>query len=402
MTDRIWRWRAGLVVAFLLIAISTLEPSVACAVTQRVDTEDTLQKSRQLVEQLGSGSFIKRKRAMDELVRMGLPALQALEEGEKHQNREIRYRCKRVLLSVREVDLQRRLILFLRDPNGDKYKLPGWTAYKGVAGDNAESKHLFVAMQKADAELMLALEGKGLGLAELIQEGLLPVTRRSPSGESALDIGHAAAILFAVGDARVPVTQKLASSVYRLAVDPAARKVLSTDEGSANTLRRLLSRWMKRQKDTDPYPSLLVSMQYEIEEALIFATRVLKGPNRGSSAQQMALLSIHRWGDASHIKLVSGYLNNQTALSVTPRNGGPRVKIQLRDVALATLITLEKEDHRQFGFPHFLRDSNGMFHLSSIHFESDEARRTAFQRWDAFRKKKDPEDDDKQSGKNGQ
>ncbi|MCP3693955.1 MAG: hypothetical protein GY917_17255, partial [Planctomycetaceae bacterium] len=116
---------------------------------------------------------------MNDLVKIGLPALAALEAGVDSPNREISYRCQRVLIVVRDLDLQRRLVLFLRDANPAKYKLPGWTRFERWVGNSAESRQVFVAMQKADAALMLAIAGNGRGLSELTRSRLLSVQRRS-------------------------------------------------------------------------------------------------------------------------------------------------------------------------------------------------------------------------------
>ncbi|MFP6617794.1 MAG: hypothetical protein VB877_00495, partial [Pirellulaceae bacterium] len=192
----------------LLLAAIVTGPMVG-----RSDVADEQMRARSLVQELGNGSFVTRKRAMNNLVKMGLPALAALEAGATSSNREISYRCQRVLIVVRDLDLQRRLVLFLRDDDPAKYKLPGWTQFERWVGNSPESRQVFVAMQKADAPLMLEMAGKGRGLPEMTRSRLLSVQRRSRQpGE--LGIGITSAILFAVADERVPITQELASRVY--------------------------------------------------------------------------------------------------------------------------------------------------------------------------------------------
>ena len=348
----------------------------------RADVAEEQMRARSLVQELGNGSFVIRKRAMNDLVKIGLPALAALEAGVDSPNREISYRCQRVLIVVRDLDLQRRLVLFLRDANPAKYKLPGWSRFESWVGNSAESRQVFVAMQKADAALMLEIAGNGRGLSELTRSRLLSVQRRSREPGD-LGIGVTSAILFAVADERVPITQEVASRVYGLAIDTRVRGLIGGDDGAARTMRVLLARCLRRQEKTDPYPALLVSMQYELEEALVFATRVLAAGKRSANARKMALLAINRFGNAAHAAQVQPLLEDKSILS-SP-GGEQRVKVQVRDIALATLLTLAKLDHKTHGFPHVRIDQLKRFDVSSLEFASDGDRQAALDKWEKIK-----------------
>jgi hypothetical protein len=361
-----------------LSVVLLLAAIVTAPLMSRADVADDEMRARSLVQELGNGSFVTRKRAMNNLVKMGLPALAALEVGAASPNREISYRCQRVLIVVRDLDLQRRLVLFLRDDEPAKYKLPGWTQFESWVGNSAESRQVFVAMQKADAPLMLEMSGKGRGLPEMTRSRLLSVQRRSrePGG---LGIGITSAILFAAADERVPITQDVASRVYRLAIDTRVRGMIGGDDGAGKIMRALLVRCLRRQKNTDPYPALLVSMQYEFKEALTFGKRVLTAGQRSASARKMALLAINRFGNAEDIAKVEPLLEDKSVVSVPGRKQG--TKLQVRDIALATLLTLAKLDHKTHGFPHVRLDQLQRFDVSSLEFASDGDRQAALDRW---------------------
>ncbi|MEO2022149.1 MAG: hypothetical protein ABGX05_10000, partial [Pirellulaceae bacterium] len=358
----------------LLLAAIVTGPMVG-----RGDVADDRMRAKSLVQELGNGSFVTRKRAMNNLVKMGLPALAALEAGATSPNREISYRCQRVLIVVRDLDLQRRLVLFLRDDDTAKYKLPGWTQFEGWVGNSPETRQVFVAMQKADAPLMLEMSGKGSGLPEMIRSRLLSVQRRGRLHPGELGIGMTSAILFAVADERVPITQELASRVYGMAIDTRVRGLLGGDDGAARTMRVLLARGLRRQQDTDPYPALMVSMQYELKEALTFAKRVLAVGKRSANARKMALLGINRFGNAEDIARVEPLLEDKSVVPLPGRK--QEVKLQVRDIALATLLTLAKLDHKTHGFAHVRLDQLHRFDVSSLQFASDGDRQAALDRW---------------------
>ena len=148
-------------------------------------------------------------------------------------------------------------------------------------------------------------------------------------------------------------------------------------------MRVLLARCLRRQEKTDPYPALLVSMQYELEEALMFATRVLAAGKRSANVRKMALLAINRFGNASHSAQVQPLLEDKSILS-SP-GGEQRVKIQVRDIALATLLTLAKLDHKTHGFPHVRIDQLERFDVSSLEFASEGDRQAALDKWEKLK-----------------
>jgi hypothetical protein len=168
-----------------------------------------------------------------------------------------------------------------------------------------------------------------------------------------------------------------------LAIDTRVRALIGGDDGAAKTMRVLLARCLRRQEKTDPYPALLVSMQYELEEALTFARRVLAAGKRSSNARKMALLAINRFGNAGHRAQVQPLLEDK---SILPSPGGEqRVKVQVRDIALATLLTLSKLDHKTHGFPHVRIDQLRRFDVSSLEFASDGDRQAALDQWEKLK-----------------
>ena len=374
----------------LTLALLVCNAALAPLVLDAVENDDTsvqerAEQAQKLVGQLGSRSFLKRKQAMNDLVRIGLPALTALEAGALSPSREISYRCERLLLVVRDLDLQRKLAAFLRDANPAKYDLPGWDLYGPEIGEGPESKVVFVEMQKADSELMQALTASGQELTGVLMRRLVAVARPTQTPGDPLTVGRTSAILFAAGDPRVPITQVMAAYVHRMVSNPGVRAAMTSDVGTADVMRKMLSRWLRRQRDTDPYVNLLVAAQFDLKESLGFALKVLEGAKKTGIARRVALLSVSRFGDNKHLDVVEPFFTDKSVVKLANSADGQRVSIQLRDIALATAISLAKKDHRKFGFPHIRFDSYGNFHLDSLQFASDEDRLSAHTQWMKFR-----------------
>jgi HEAT repeat protein len=111
-----------------------------------------------LVRQLGDPRFSVRKRAMEQLVELGVEAIAALEEGVQSNDREVSFRSRRALDVVREHDFQRRLRAFAAGQDAQEtYELPGWAMFRNEVGDGLEARRLFVEMQQAEPQLLQAL-----------------------------------------------------------------------------------------------------------------------------------------------------------------------------------------------------------------------------------------------------
>ena len=138
-----------------------------------------------LITELGSEEFTVRESATETLTRIGLPAFTALEAAATHSDREVRYRSQRILGLIREQDLKRRLEAFLsgKEAEGD-YPLPGWTRFKKTYGDEAQTRSLFVEMQRAEPDLLRALEEGPRPAADLVTQRWRKCRRRSGSAGS--------------------------------------------------------------------------------------------------------------------------------------------------------------------------------------------------------------------------
>src|SRR5262249_31947469 len=73
-------------------------------------------RARELVRRLGDESYRVREEAGKELLRLGLEARDALLQGAKDSDLEIRRRCRDLLPSILEADRQVRLDGLLADP----------------------------------------------------------------------------------------------------------------------------------------------------------------------------------------------------------------------------------------------------------------------------------------------
>jgi hypothetical protein len=339
---------AILVIATQLAAVLWMSLAAAAASAEEkpaptTPTAPAMKAVKALIAQLGSAEFAERKAASDKLQIMGLAVIVPLEEATTHPDREVRFRAERLLGSIKELDLQRRLEAFLSGKeDAGEYALPAWGKFKNLFGDDHTSRELFVEMQRADAELLAALEKNSRTAMEELairvqqQEQAL----RQQSGK--LSLGQVATMLFVAGDDEAPLPTQTAASVLGFCHQQSLRDAVTNDKFE-KIPRKLLAGVIRRSDDWAAYNAMMIAYQHNMEEGLIPAVKILNmQANRQPHMTQYALMTIAKLGDKSHLPLVESLLSDKAVLQSIQQNK-IRYEVQVRDAALATSVLLTKQ-----------------------------------------------------------
>jgi hypothetical protein len=330
-----------------------------------------------LVQMLGDEQFSTRERATSRLIEIGLTAKSALERGSQHPDREIRYRCLRILTIVAELDLQRRLDAFAAGRD-DEHGLPGWDQYRETLGGSAEARAMFVEMQKAEPDIMRAIESGPQAVGKTLALRCVQVQQMQNAARQPVALGTIAAMLFAVSDDKVDVRQESSSALANLCYQPEVQNAMN-DSSRRPIVRRLLGDWIKRGDSWAAFQNMSLAMRHDMKEGLVPAKRVLENAANQPYIRQNGILAIAKLGDSSDIPLLEGLLEDQ-ARCATQRIGDKTYETQLRDVALAAILLLEDKDPKDFGFDRIQRNDMNVFVTGTVGFASDELRQQALQK----------------------
>ena len=345
----------------------------------------------ELVRQLGDARFSVRKRATDELVQLGVAAVPALEEGVQSTDREVSFRCRHALDLVREFDFQRRLRAFAAGQDAqESYELPGWALFRKQVGDGLEARRLFVEMQQAEPRLLQAVDRAPERVVEALVDRVEEIQQTARGGQKpeAASLGTIATFLFISNQDRgetAGLTVQNLSAFYRQEGFAAAMQSGS----QRDVLRKMLATWIENARSWDGFHAMLLAMQYDIPEGLAPARRLLESdagdPNQ-SVYRGFALQTFARFGDESHIPIVEPFLEDASSYGGTLAiSDKAKYQTQIRDIALATLVHLAKQDPKKFGFNRLKTNSTQVFNTSSVSFEDDAKRSEAISMWHAFR-----------------
>ncbi len=379
------RLQASAVALGILI---TIGPAVTLAVqNQSALASFSGDNPAELVRQLGDRSFAVRRNATARLVALGVHSIGALQQGVQSKDREISFRSRFALKRVRENDFQRRLRAFATGQEmAESYQLPGWTRFAKEVGSDPGARALFVEMQRAEPELLEAVEQTPDKVGEILTLRIVNLQDAIVRGHQAnqLSLGTIASMLFVLNGQHVQLPAMLTQSVGSYFRYPSFRSAIQA--GSyRELLRGMLGSWIKRSEGWDAYHAMFLAMQYDLPIGLTPAKRILEGELGGQNQSYFlgyALLTFAKFGDSSHFPLIEPLLENKTPYGGTIAVAGKtKYRTQVRDIALATLVQLAKLDHKEFGFTRFRTNSTQVFNTSSIAFANDAEREIAIKKW---------------------
>jgi hypothetical protein len=340
-----------------------------------------------LIEALGSDDYTLREQASEELTRIGLPAYSELARAAGHPDREVRYRAQRILGVVRQHDMRRRLEAFLSGKAvDDDDSLPGWRRFKSTYGDDSAARNLFVEMQRADPELLHALEVGPRVAADLVTQRTVQYQQVIQFGGEELSLGEIAATLFVAAEKDVELPMQSLTTIFSQCFQPGFRDAVSTGTRRAIP-RQMLATLIEGSEDFAAYQAMNVAYQLNMPEGIVPALKILKreGADRQAHMAQYALMTVARLGDASHLPEIEKLLDD-TSLVTRMQENQTVYDVQLRDAALAATVLLSKAELSDFfDIPEAQRTLDPQmifFNARLIGFPSDEKRAAAFAKWE--------------------
>jgi hypothetical protein len=348
-------------------------------------TEDQPQQSAEsLVQLLGDENFATREQASSRLVQLGAIAVDALKKGTQHPDREIRYRCHRILTLVEEFDFQRRLDAFAA--GDDQHGLPGWQRYDQAFGDQPHARDLFLEMQKAEPDIMQSIDEGPQQASKMLALRCDGIQQQQTFSRNPVPLGSIVAMLFAASDEQVRVPQTTGSTLATLCYQPEVQNAMN-HAGRSPILRQLLGDWIRRNDTWAVFQNLSLAMRYEMKEGLVAARGLIENPGNQPYIRQNAILAIVKLGDRDDIPLLATLLEDESRCAIQ-RVQDKTYETQLRDVALAAILLMQGDEPKEYGFERMQLHNVNVFVTGTAGFDSDEKRQAALAK---FRESRDRE-----------
>jgi hypothetical protein len=356
-----------------------------------------------LVERLGDPSYEVRQGATEELAKLGSAALDALRDGLRHADPEVRRRCRWLLADALEADHQRRIDAFLADEaGGQEHNLPGWDRYRRIVGDSRAARELFRDMQHAEQGLLASAAAGPAAAAEALRLRLTQmqqVESKLPEGSRrhAASAATVAALLLVCSDRDLQLPDEVALNNYIVAVveqDEFRRLLREASEGRREAAQRLLGQWILQPGGQHTYyVKLALSIRYDIPEGLHLARGALRDKSLDhGETRALAVRAVGRLGGLPHADVLAGLLDDESVVhqgkvGVGDQRAGNTYHVEMRDFALRWLVELTGQDHADYGRPEAKREFEMVglnpyqWNFYVLRFENDREREAALQKW---------------------
>jgi hypothetical protein len=348
------------------------------------------------VAELGADDFTTRQAAADQLLGQGFAARNALLAVAEGPDPEIRAAARRLILLIDQSEFSRRLTEFAADVDGKRgATLPGWEQFSELVGHDSDARALFVEMHREEAPLLTQYFEPGpIGAApvnwdeRIIRLHNWQIFSRQRGNRPPL--GSYASMYFLASLPESQVSDMALHNLCRLAQQAPVNELLQSTRGQP-AMRRLVSAWLVNSPSRNEAvlnDQLTIMTAYELQDALPFAVGIARGDARyvlsNPHGRAEAALAVGKFGTEKDVATLEPLLVNKTELLPQPPplpGQGQAYSVQLRDVALATLLHLTDQDLKDYGFMRARRQPDKLFDVRSLGMESDERREAAAAQW---------------------
>jgi hypothetical protein len=383
-----FRWKSAMPGTRLPLSrglVLALTMSALIAAADDPPRDDSTRHAAQLVERLGDEAFNIREDAAAELRALGLAAKPALAEGLKSADPEVRWRCRRIMAQVLELDYQQRIEAFAADKLGTgDHDLPGWERFQATVGNDLPSRVLFLEILQAEPGLLTAIDRGPPVTGNLFALRVQQIQQMLYGPDQALrqqvQLGNLAAMFFVGTMPQIQITEQTGAYLYNFVHQPAFQQRLRP-EPEGEPLRQLLGVWIRERTGAlTAYQNLMLALRFELKAGLEPAIAILQDPAAKPHTRQYAILVVAKFGSKRHLPLLEPLLADDSPLAVRQVNGR-QVTTQLRDVALAGLVHLSGRKLNDFGFNRAQINPPFLYSISTLGFEEPQSREAALRKW---------------------
>jgi len=361
--------------------------------TQRSKPSDPA-KIETLVKQLRSPSFRARLQAEADCREAGVEMLPALVEALKSPDPELRRRAQLLIERIEDDELSESVDSFLAP--GSKTELPGWSivdelvddtpafrmAYAHVLQGNTQLVRALAHPQRISAEIQRELQNRNM--LGSIPQGVSPYETAAlllllihPEADYSSDVSETASRQVLAGVSQAEFAAEPHHS-------PPGATLGGGDVVIAQLLRALTTRWITLSQSGTSHDRLVAATRLELPESVVPALEMIQQKNSPTLLGH-AFVAVASYGGAEEMAVVETLLADHFELNSSRGIGDKKTSsTQIRDLALATLIEMTKQDPLTYGMGPFSRDEKNRLSGFPVGFEDEARRDAAFEKWNAW------------------
>ncbi|WP_145173000.1 hypothetical protein [Rubripirellula lacrimiformis] len=331
-------------------------------------TEDQIGELTRLTDDLASGEFARRERAVAALMSFGLGSVEPLRKiAADTSDAEVRLRINQVVRQLTHDDMHTRINDFLA---GKDVGFQGWDIFRSMLGDNGAIREIFVELTNDHPDVLASLEGSTRERVVALEKSIVAVQQRIFVQREFPTRGDTFALVLPTLDPKVPITPNY-ESVLLSTLQKEAASQIRADAQLSPAFKALLGRWMIRSTPTSRIDVLLMGMSWGVEDTLTLGITTLADSDDPETLAT-AMQAIAKFGIREHVVYVEPLLEDTRAASDEGFADGQRVRAQVCDVAIATIAVLMDVKLSDVGMPGVQKHPTYGFIRGDISFPVDD------------------------------
>jgi len=310
-----------------------------------------------------------------------LPAIPQLERASRSEDREIRQRSLMVLSVVQELDFLHRLKSFEQDADGENsYGLPGWQRFRNLVGNNTAARTLFVQMQKAERELLVAESQTVEDAGQILERRCQRLRLSIKIFRTRHELPPIAAALFVATNPDIPLDISTNSSLFILCQQLSFERGINSNV-HRSVLRNLLAAWILREDAVPARDLLTMALHYNIAQSLPRARLVAKQPEDFDLYDlRFAIMCLAKFGGIDDVARLEAHMGDKRVIS-RYANNNMTYTVEMRDLVLAALLKLTEKEPSAFGYGRLRFQEPLVFDSRTLGFVRDVSRQVAIAKW---------------------
>lgn len=355
-------------------------------------------RPEELVRLLGDESFRVREAAALELIRRGSSAVAALTAGLRDADPEISERSRQLLPQAASVERNEKLARLVKDPSAPPPRgLAGLDRFLKATGDSKEARQLYADMMALHHRTIEAAETDPKAAAEQFTQfgndaynrwQIAARTGRYSYDNMFSSPAEIAFFLFLSGDPRLrnhPPAAPDYSSILFNGIQ--ISKAISEKEGSV-VMRKLFLDWLENESQAHMQQrGFQLAAQAGLQEALPIALRLLEKKDQQNYAKAQVMIALIKLGGKEHVRILDKFLDDKQVIGSVNFGNGPKLTVQLRDVAMGVQIQLAGQKLSDYGFDNRFGGGGTSYIYYGFPDDDDKSRTEGHAKWKEWSKK---------------
>jgi hypothetical protein len=343
------------------------------AVAQDSSTADG-QQIKQWVNDLGDPSFKVRQHANRQLIEQRAAALPDLRQAMLHPNRELRYRAKRLVEFLEQVELIAQIDEFSLADDPSAFQMPLWNEFSELMQDIPFAQMLYADMLRSDLGFFQQLgTASETTLQQLFDEKIEQLQQSILSDNEQLP-AEVFSVLFVMQQKQLGVDASHASFLVSAVNDESVIRAATQSEYQTG-IQRLIQLALL----DNPAIDVTQVMRINLPQVLPRARKLAADRSQSFRLRVEALRPIERFGAAAEVDLLETLFDDATKIRTIPLadDEGKPVEYVLTfgDYALFVAIGITKQSIEDYG----------VNKSRAYGYSSQEAREKAHETWKSYR-----------------